>query len=106
MAEYSRRPVPHIAMRKNIGISSSSHMRKNRMKSREVKTPITAVWSTSSQAKYSRTRCFMLQDANTAAIPRMPVSSTRGALSPSTPRKYWTSNVSTGIQSETLSTIW
>ena len=40
--------------------------------------------------KYSRTRSFTLHDANTAAAPISPVSSTSGALRPSTPRKYWT----------------
>ena len=43
MAEYWRRPVPHIEMRKYMGSNSSSQKTKNRMKSREAKTPITAV---------------------------------------------------------------
>ena len=42
IAEYSFRPVPQMEIRKNIGISSSSQNRKNRKKSRAVKTPITA----------------------------------------------------------------
>ena len=37
-------------------------------------------------------------EAKTAAIPNRPVSSTSGALSPSTPRKYCTRNDSKGIQ--------
>ena len=90
IAEYSRRPVPHTDMRKNIGISSSSQNRKNMRKSSAVNTPMTAPWSASSQMKYSRTRCLMFHDASTATIPSRPVSSTSGALRPSTARKYST----------------
>ena len=104
IAEYSLRPLPHIEMRKNMGTSSSSQKMKNIRKSRDVKTPITAVWSASSHTKYSRTRCFTLQEPNTATMPRSPVSSTIGALSPSTPRKYCTWNDSTGIQFSKRST--
>ena len=43
IAEYSRRPLPQIEMRKNIGAISSSHRRKKRMKSNAVNTPMTAV---------------------------------------------------------------
>ena len=91
-------------MRKNMGISSNSHSRKKSRKSRAVNTPMTAVWRMSSQTKYSLTLCLMPHDANTAAMPSSPVSSTRGALRPSTPRKYWTSRDSIGIQSSIRST--
>ena len=106
MAEYSFRPVPQIEIRKNIGMSSSSQSRKNKMKSSAVNTPMTAVCRTSSQTKYSRTRCRTPQDANTAAMPSSPVRSTSGALRPSTARKYWTLRAESGIQSDTLSTSW
>ena len=43
IAEYSRRPLPQIEMRKNIGTISSSQRRKKRMKSSAVNTPMTAV---------------------------------------------------------------
>ena len=92
-----------MEMRKNMGTSSSSHSRKKSRKSSAVNTPMTAVWRISSQTKYSRTLCLMPHDANTAAMPSSPVSSTSGALSPSTPRKYCTSSASTGIQSSTRS---
>ena len=42
IAEYSRRPLPHMDMRKNIGISSSSQNRKKSRKSIAVNTPMTA----------------------------------------------------------------
>ena len=106
IAEYSRRPLPQMEIRKNMGTSSSSHRRKNRMKSSAVKTPITAVWRMSSHTKYSRTRSLIPHDAKMAVMPRRPASSTIGALSPSTPRKYCTSKLSTAIQSVTLSMCW
>ena len=104
IAEYSRRPLPQIEIRKNIGTISNSHRRKKRMKSSAVNTPMTAVCSTSSQTKYSLTRSLMLQEANTATKPRSPVSRTSGALRPSTPRKYSTLNESMGIQPGARST--
>ena len=104
IAEYSLRPLPHTAMRKNIGTSSSSHSKKNRRKSRAVKTPITAVCKTSSQRKYSRTRVLIPHEAYTATIPSNPVSRTSGALRPSTPRKYCALKEVMGIQLSTLST--
>ena len=59
IAEYSRLllgSLPQMAMRKNIGISSSSQNRKKSRKSSDVNTPITPVCNASSQMKYSRTR--------------------------------------------------
>ena len=106
IAEYSRRPLPHIEMRKNIGTISSSQRRKNRMKSSAVNTPMTAVCSTSSHTKYSRTRSLMLQEAKTATKPSRPVRRTSGALRPSTPRKYSTLNESMGIHPGARSTSW
>ena len=67
---------------------------------------MTAVWRISSQKKYSRTRCLTFHEAKTAAMPRSPVSSTIGALRPSTARKYSTLKEVTGIQLVTLSTSW
>ena len=87
IAEYSLRPVPQMAMSMYIGISSSSQKRKNRSRSRELNTPITAVCSTNSQKKCSRTRVSMRHDASTAHNPRIPVRATNGALRPSTPNK-------------------
>ena len=87
IAEYSLRPVPQVAISIYIGASSSSQNRKNSRKSSAVKTPITAVCSSSSQTKYSRTRKLMRQDTITAQNPSRPVNSTSGALNPSTPRK-------------------
>ena len=52
MAEYSRRPLPQIEIRKNMGISSSSQKTKKSRKSSEVNTPTTAPWSASSHTKY------------------------------------------------------
>ena len=110
IAEYSLRPLPQTAIRKYIGTSSISQKRKKSRKSSAVKTPITAVCRTRSQMKYSRTRCFTLHEAKTAAAPMRPVSSTIGALRPSTPRKYciWASPVAVrsanGIQDSVLST--
>ena len=86
MAEYSRRPLPQSEMRKYIGKSSSSQKMKNRTASMETNTPVTAVWSTNSQTKYSFTRTWMFQDAKAAHMPSSAVRSTRGTLSPSTPR--------------------
>ena len=106
IAEYSRRPLPQMDMRKNMGMSSSSQNRKNRKKSREVNTPMTAPWRARSQTKYSLTRCPMLQEANIATIPSRPVSRTSGALRPSTARKYCTLKDSMGIQFGALSTSW
>ena len=48
---------------------------------------MTALCSTRSHMKYSRTRCAMFHDTSTAATPRIPFSNTRGALSPSTPNQ-------------------
>ena len=48
----------------------------------------------------------MLHEANTATNPSSPVSSTNGALRPSTPRKYSTLNESMGIQPGARSTSW
>ena len=81
------RPVPQLAMSIYMGNSSSSQKRKKSRKSREVKTPITAVCSSNSQMKYSLTRSLMDQEAITAQKPSSPVSNTMGALRPSTPRK-------------------
>ena len=106
MAEYSLRPLPQMAMRKNIGTSSSSQNRKNIKKSRAVKTPNAAVINTSNHTKYSRTRCWIPHDAKTATIPSRPVRSTSGALRPSTARKYSTLNDSSGIQPSKRSTSW
>ena len=110
IAEYSLRPLPQTAIRKYIGTSSISQKRKKSRKSSAVKTPITAVCNTRSQTKYSRTRCLTLHEAKTAAAPIRPVSSTSGALRPSTPRKYctWASPVAdrsaNGIHDSVLST--
>ena len=68
----------------NIGITSNSKKTKNSSRSRLTKTPKTAASSNSSQMKYSGTRTLMFREANAAAIPKMPVSNTRGALRPST----------------------
>ena len=67
-----------------IGTSSNSQNRKNRSRSSEVKTPITADCNTRSQMKNSFTLSVMCHDASTAHIPSRPVSATKGALSPST----------------------
>ena len=112
IAEYSRLlfgSLPQMAIRKNIGMSSSSQNRKNSRKSSDVKTPITPVWSASSHMKYSRTRLSMLHDASAATSPSSPVSNTIGALMPSTPRKYWTAKASAsmpGIQLGMRSMNW
>ena len=87
IAEYSRRPVPQVEMSRYIGTSSTSQKRKNSRKSSAVKTPSTAVCSTNSQMKYSRTRCPMWKETNTAHRPSRPVSITSGALMPSTPSR-------------------
>ena len=87
IAEYSFLPVPQIEIKKNIGISSSSQNRKNRKKSKDVNTPMTAPCKTNSHMKCSFMRTETLHDAKTATIPRIPVSKTNGALSPSIPRK-------------------
>ncbi len=86
MAEYSLRPVPHMEMSRYMGSNSSSQNRKNSKKSREVNTPMTAVCSTSSHAKYSRIRCSTRHEASTAHRPMRAVNNTSGALRPSTPR--------------------
>ena len=106
IAEYSRLPLPHIEIRKNIGTNSISHRIKKRRKSRAVKTPITEVCKMSIQIKYSLTRWFIPHEANIATIPSTPVRSTRGVLMPSTPRKYWTLKDPTEIQSGNLSMSW
>ena len=62
MAECSLRPLPQMEMRKNMGMSSSSQKMKKRTKSCAMKTPITAVCSVSSHAKYSRCRVPMLHE--------------------------------------------
>ena len=72
MAEYSLRPVPQIEMSMYMGSSSSSQKRKKRRKSRDTKTPITAVWSTSSQMKYSFTLSLTFHEASTAAQAQQP----------------------------------
>ena len=92
IAEYSRRPVPQTEMRKNMGTSSSSQKMKKRMRSSETKTPMTAACSARSHMKYSRVRVSTRHETRTAATPRMPFSRTSGALRPSTPIRYWTSN--------------
>lgn len=56
IAEYSLRPVPQTEMSMYMGITSSSQKKKNSRRSRELKTPITAVCNTKSQKKCSRTR--------------------------------------------------
>ena len=107
IAEYSLFGLlPHIEIRKNIGISSSSQNMKNKKKSMEVNTPMTADWRINSHMKYSGSRSLTLHEANTDTMPNMPVKRTIGALSPSMARKYCTLNDSTGIQSSILSTSW
>ena len=88
MAEYSLRPVPQTEIRKYMGTSSNSQKMKNRTKSKDMKTPNTAVCNTRSQKKCSLTLSFTFQDANTADSPSSPVKNTNGALKPSTLRKY------------------
>ena len=87
IAEYSRRPVPQVEISRYIGTSSTSQNRKNSRKSSAVNTPSTAVCSTNSQMKYSRTRWAMWKDTKTAHNPSKPVSITSGALMPSTPSR-------------------
>ena len=84
MAEYSLRPLPHTEMSMYMGTSSSSQKRKNSSRSKETNTPMIAVCKSSSQAKYSRTRIPICHDAKMAQKPSNPVSSTSGALRPST----------------------
>ena len=84
IAEYSFRPLPHIEMRKYIGINSSSQNKKNKKKSSDVKTPITAPCKASSHMKCSLVRCVIFQEAKTDTIPSSPVNRTNGALMPST----------------------
>ena len=84
MAEYSFRPLPHTEISMNMGTSSNSQKRKKSSRSMEVNTPITAVWSTNSQMKYSLTRMPMCHEASTEHMPSSPVNATKGALSPST----------------------
>ena len=105
MAEYSFRPLPHTEMSMNMGTSSNSQNRKKSSRSMEVNTPITAVWSTSSQMKYSLTRRPMCQDASTAHMPSSPVNATRGALRPSTVSRKSAFSPTPGIQG-ILSTNW
>ena len=85
IAEYSFLPLPQIDIRKYIGMSSNSQNIKNITRSRETNTPTTAVWSISSQAKYSLTLKVTCQDANTAHTPSMEAKVTNGKLNPSIP---------------------
>ena len=54
IAEYSFLPEPQTDIRKYMGITSISHMRKNSRRSRDINTPRMLVSSSRSQAKYSR----------------------------------------------------
>ncbi len=99
IALYSLRPVPQIEISRNIGTSSSSQNRKNRIRSWAAKTPITAVCSAISQAKYSRGRSSMRHEISTATRKRRPVSSIIVALRPSTPTKYCTVKLDASIHS-------
>ena len=85
IAEYRGRPLPQIAISMYIGINSNSKKMKNRSRSSDKNTPSTAVSSSKSHKKYSRTRVLIRHDANDAAMPSIPVSNTSGALRPSTP---------------------
>jgi len=49
MAEYSFLPVPHIEIKKNIGIISSSKKKKNNIKSNDKNTPNTPVINKNNQ---------------------------------------------------------
>ena len=98
IAEYSFRPLPHTEMSMNIGINSNSQNKKKSNRSMEVNTPITAVWRTNSQMKYSLTRKPMCQDASTAHIPSSPVNATKGALRPSTVSRNSAFSPTSGIQ--------
>ena len=98
MAEYSFLPLPHIEIRKNIGINSNSQNKKNMKKSKAVNTPITAPCNARSHIKCSLVLSVTFHEANTATSPSIPVSKTSGALSPSTPKKYSTRNGEYGKQ--------
>ena len=104
IAEYRGRPLPHIEISMNIGITSNSKNTKNSNKSRLTNTPITADSSNSNQMKYSASRRLIDLEANVAPIPNSPVSNTNGALSPSTPIRYDDLSVPASSQ-ETASTI-
>ena len=71
----------------NIGITSNSKKTKKSSRSRLTKTPITADSNNSNQMKYSASRRLIAREANVAPNPSSPVSSTNGALSPSTPSR-------------------
>ena len=86
MAEYSRRPVPQMEIRKYIGMTSISQKRKKSSRSREVNTPRMLVSSSSTQAKYSRTLRWTFQEIRTTRKPRRAIKRTSGRLMPSTPR--------------------
>ncbi|MBA7692090.1 hypothetical protein ES703_100648 [subsurface metagenome] len=86
IAEYSFRPVPHIEIRKYIGMTSISQKRKKSSRSREQNTPRMLVSRSKSQAKYSRGLRSIFQEMSTTRKPRKAMSITRGRLKPSTPR--------------------
>ena len=68
------------------------------MRSKEQKTPKTALWSTRSHVKYSLTLDEIDHEAKTATNIRIEQSKTNGRLKPSTPTRYWTLNELTDIQ--------
>ena len=106
IAEYSLRPAPQIEIKKNIGISSSSQNRKNIMRSKEQKTPKTALWSTRSHVKYSETLDEIDHEDKTATNIRVEQSKTNGRLKPSIPTRYWTLKELTEIQLLIESMSW
>ena len=72
-----------------------------------MKTPATAVSSSSSQMKYSRTRSSIFHETSTAVSESSPVSSTSGADSPSTPSTYCTVKPASAVLIHTKrSTNW
>ena len=69
-------------------------------------TPTTAPCRTNSHMKCSRIRLVLdkFHDAKIATSPNNPVKNTKGALIPSTPKKYCTLNILVGNQLEFKST--
>src|SRR5438067_9237898 len=91
IAEYSLRPLPQMEISRYIGSSSSSQNTKNMIRSSDVKTPSTAVSSSSSSAKYWRVRVVMPKETSVATTKRNAVSTTIVMPRPSTPMRNCTS---------------
>src|SRR5258708_5641447 len=86
MAAYSRVATqPHVAMSRYMGKIDNSYQKNSRNRSSDTNTPYTPATNSSKNSKNSRVRSSMRHEIRTPQNAARPVSSTIGAVTPSTP---------------------